>query len=89
MTYLQCDTPSVLRNKQRRDKQNVNNLFRSLCSVVCKWTYQAGGEDQGWSDDYFRKIGLKDIVQDGYSKIGKYIQISLGTYNYDFFYLPL
>ncbi|ELU07306.1 hypothetical protein CAPTEDRAFT_108026, partial [Capitella teleta] len=43
---------------------------RSLCSVVCKMTYMAGGDAQnGWSEDFFRKIGLEDLA-DNFEKIG-------------------
>ncbi|KAM7287019.1 FGGY carbohydrate kinase domain-containing protein [Ixodes scapularis] len=44
---------------------------RSLCTAVCKWTYQAGSaENQGWKDSFWIQIGLEDLVQDGYRKIG-------------------
>jgi FGGY-family pentulose kinase len=44
---------------------------RSLCTTVCKWTY-LGHEGEGgrWSDDYFRKIGLGLLVDQGYRRIG-------------------
>ena len=46
---------------------------RSLCSTTCKWTYlgeHAAGGVAGWQDDYFRSIGLGDLVDDGYRRIG-------------------
>lgn len=47
---------------------------RSLCSTTCKWTYlahEAGdGDLAGWRDDYFRQIGLGDLVDEGYRRIG-------------------
>ncbi|XP_064477013.1 FGGY carbohydrate kinase domain-containing protein-like isoform X2 [Ornithodoros turicata] len=44
---------------------------RSLCSVVCKWTYRAGNsEEKGWKDSFWIQIGLADIVDGGYKKIG-------------------
>ncbi|HVW24082.1 MAG TPA: FGGY-family carbohydrate kinase [Polyangiaceae bacterium] len=50
---------------------------RSLCSTTCKWTYlgekSAGGVD-GWRDDYFRAIGLGDLVDEGYVRIGTKIR---------------
>jgi FGGY-family pentulose kinase len=46
----------------------TGNDVRSLCSTVCKWTYR--GHDGGWSDDYFRKIGLGALVDEGYARIG-------------------
>ncbi len=44
---------------------------RSLCTTVCKWTY-LGHEGEGgrWSDDYFRRIGLGTLVDEGYRRIG-------------------
>jgi FGGY-family pentulose kinase len=48
---------------------------RSLCTTVCKWTY-LGHEGEGgrWSDDYFRRIGLPDLVDEGYRRIGKRVR---------------
>lgn len=51
----------------------IGELTRSLCSTTCKWTYLAhlaadGGE--GWSPDFFRAIGLEDLVEEGYERIG-------------------
>ncbi|KAK5644725.1 hypothetical protein RI129_006025 [Pyrocoelia pectoralis] len=44
---------------------------RSLCSLVCKWTYEANNDvNPGWHGDYFKEIGLGDLVDDNYSKIG-------------------
>ncbi|XP_032283635.1 FGGY carbohydrate kinase domain-containing protein isoform X4 [Halichoerus grypus] len=40
---------------------------RSLCSLVCKWTYSA---EKGWDDSFWKMIGLEDFVADNYSKIG-------------------
>ena len=45
---------------------------RSLCSTVCKWTY-LGHEDR-WDDDYFTRIGLEDLVDEGYRRIGTRIR---------------
>ncbi len=44
---------------------------RSLCTTVCKWTY-LGHEGEGgrWSDDYFRRVGLGDLVDEGYRRVG-------------------
>ncbi len=41
---------------------------RSLCSTVCKWTYLA--HRGGWDDGFFRKVGLGDLVEEGYRRIG-------------------
>jgi FGGY-family pentulose kinase len=44
---------------------------RSLCTTVCKWTYLGHEGNAGrWSDDYFRLIGLSDLVEEGYRRIG-------------------
>lgn len=45
---------------------------RSLCSTVCKWTYlgHRGLDSAGWDIGYFRKIGLKDLVDEGFARIG-------------------
>ncbi|XP_033372287.1 FGGY carbohydrate kinase domain-containing protein isoform X2 [Parus major] len=40
---------------------------RSLCTVVCKWTYSS---DRGWDDSFWKMIGLEDLVKDKYEKIG-------------------
>ncbi|XP_060221867.1 FGGY carbohydrate kinase domain-containing protein isoform X6 [Meriones unguiculatus] len=40
---------------------------RSLCSLVCKWTYSA---EKGWDDSFWKMIGLEDLIGDNYSKIG-------------------
>ncbi len=49
---------------------------RSLCSTVCKWTYL--GHEQRWDDAYFRSIGLGDLVDEGYRRIGTEI-LPLGS----------
>lgn len=46
---------------------------RSLCSTVCKWTY-LGHESSGWSDAYFRAIGLDSLVEEGYQRIGQRVR---------------
>jgi FGGY-family pentulose kinase len=46
---------------------------RSLCTTVCKWTYL--GHDGGrWSDDFFRVIGLEDLVHDAHQRIGQQVR---------------
>lgn len=47
---------------------------RSLCSVVCKWNYDA--ENETWPKDYFEKIGLEDLANDNYQKIGNSVKCS-------------
>lgn len=41
---------------------------RSLCSVVCKWNYDA--ERGEWPESYFQAIGLEDLAQDSFRKLG-------------------
>lgn len=45
---------------------------RSLCSTVCKWTYLGHGDC--WDDSYFRLIGLDDLVEENYKRIGQRIR---------------
>lgn len=49
---------------------------RSLCSTVCKWTYlgHKGLDGAGWDADYFRHVGLGDLVDEGYARIGTKIR---------------
>jgi FGGY-family pentulose kinase len=44
---------------------------RSLCSAVCKWTYL--GHEGRWDDSYFRLIGLDDLVDEKFKRIGQRI----------------
>ncbi|XP_033738038.1 FGGY carbohydrate kinase domain-containing protein-like isoform X2 [Pecten maximus] len=49
----------------------TGSLSRSLCSLVCKWNYQAGVHgNNGWSEDFFSQISLEDLVDNGCSMIG-------------------
>ncbi len=41
---------------------------RSLCTTVCKWTHLAHAG--GWQPDYFEQIGLEDLVQEGFTRVG-------------------
>ncbi|XP_075412998.1 FGGY carbohydrate kinase domain-containing protein isoform X2 [Tenrec ecaudatus] len=43
---------------------------RSLCTLVCKWTYSA---EKGWDDSFWKMIGLEDFIADNYSKIGNQV----------------
>jgi FGGY-family pentulose kinase len=41
---------------------------RSLCSTTCKWTYvESKG---GWSESYFRNVGLGELADEGFRRIG-------------------
>jgi FGGY-family pentulose kinase len=45
---------------------------RSLCSTVCKWTYlgHRGPDGAGWDKTYFAEIGLGDLADEGFARIG-------------------
>lgn len=45
---------------------------RSLCTTVCKWTYL--GHESRWDDAYFRAIGLSDLVDEEYGRIGRNVR---------------
>lgn len=48
---------------------------RSLCSLVCKWNYHAGQDDNnGWREDFFDQIGLQDLKKNNWSKIGNVVK---------------
>ena len=46
----------------------TGNDVRSQCTTTCKWTYLAHAG--GWRDDFFRLVGLGDLVEQGYAPIG-------------------
>jgi FGGY-family pentulose kinase len=48
---------------------------RSLCTTVCKWTY-LGHEGSGgrWDEGYFRQIGLGDLADAGFERIGRRVR---------------
>jgi D-ribulokinase len=62
------DLPDFLTYRATRD------TGRSLCSLVCKWTYLGHKRDKGdlagWSDSYWKQIGLGDLVTEKYRRIG-------------------
>lgn len=41
---------------------------RSTCTVTCKWTYLA--HEGRWDADYFRSIGLAELADEGFTRIG-------------------
>ncbi|KAK9877012.1 hypothetical protein WA026_016039 [Henosepilachna vigintioctopunctata] len=48
---------------------------RSLCSLVCKWTYEVSKDGKrNWNSSYFRDIGLGDLEEDNWRKIGSKTQ---------------
>jgi D-ribulokinase len=40
-----------------------------MCTVTCKWTYLA--HERRWSDGYFNRIGLGELLAGGCAKIGR------------------
>lgn len=49
----------------------TGDLARSTCTVTCKWTYLS--HEQRWDPDYFGQIGLGELAQEGFSRIGQTI----------------
>lgn len=50
----------------------TGSLTRSICTVTCKWTYLA--HDARWEAGYFQQIGLDDLAEEGFVRIGTDIQ---------------
>ena len=46
----------------------TGSLARSTCTVTCKWTYLA--HEDRWDEDYFRRIGLGDLAEQRFERIG-------------------
>ncbi|HLR24560.1 MAG TPA: FGGY-family carbohydrate kinase [Fodinibius sp.] len=53
---------------------------RSVCTTTCKWTYMAHEKSEAegsigqWDDSFFKTIGLEDIPDNNYQKIGRSIR---------------
>mmetsp|Transcript_3155 Transcript_3155/g.4559 ORF Transcript_3155/g.4559 Transcript_3155/m.4559 type:complete len:544 (+) Transcript_3155:478-2109(+) len=53
---------------------------RSKCTLACKWTYlphkahEAGDARAGWSADFFEQIGLKELVDEDFERIGNVVK---------------
>jgi FGGY-family pentulose kinase len=49
---------------------------RSLCTTVCKWTYlgHKGTTGKGWNKNYFQQIGLGDLADEKFARIGQRIR---------------
>ncbi|MGH1416541.1 MAG: FGGY-family carbohydrate kinase [Pelagimonas sp.] len=54
----------------------TDDLARSVCTVTCKWTYMA--HEKSWDESYFHAIGLSDLADDGFARIGTNI-VDAGT----------
>ncbi len=46
----------------------TGSTARSLCSTVCKWTYL--GQEGRWDAGFFRAIGLGELADEGFRRIG-------------------
>ena len=48
---------------------------RSFCSVVCKWNYlvEKDSEVIGWDNTFFEMVGLEDLEENKWIKIGQHI----------------
>ncbi|RFC63433.1 ribulokinase [Fulvimarina endophytica] len=46
----------------------TGSLARSVCTVTCKWTYLA--HEGRWDPSYFRAIGLSDLADQDFARIG-------------------
>jgi D-ribulokinase len=54
----------------------TGSLARSVCTLVCKWTYLA--HEARWDDTFFRTIGLGEMAEEGFRRIGTSI-VAPGT----------
>lgn len=51
----------------------TGNETRSYCSTVCKQGFVPVGVDgsvKGWQEDFYHAIGLGDLVEDNFKRIG-------------------
>lgn len=46
----------------------TGSLDRSICTTTCKWTYL--GHERRWDESYFRSIGLSELADEGFKRIG-------------------
>ncbi|WP_377299698.1 FGGY-family carbohydrate kinase [Rhizobium sp. SGZ-381] len=51
--------------------RSTGSLARSTCTLACKWTYLA--HERRWDPDYFRQIGLSELADEAFSRIGQEI----------------
>jgi D-ribulokinase len=51
--------------------RSTGDTARSICTVTCKWTYLA--HEKRWDSSYFRQIGLEDLADEEFKRIGQVI----------------
>jgi D-ribulokinase len=51
----------------------TGSTTRSICTLTCKWNFLA--HDGGWSRTYLERIGLGDLAEGDYARIGKEIAV--------------
>lgn len=69
-TALLFDLPDFLTWKATESES------RSLCSLVCKWNYSANPDGKnGWSEDFFEQLNLRDLKKDNWKKIGNDVRV--------------
>lgn len=51
--------------------RSTGDEARSVCTVTCKWTYPA--HEQRWDAGYFRQIGLAELADEDFVRIGQRI----------------
>ncbi len=51
--------------------RSTGDEARSVCTVTCKWTYLA--HEQRWDAGYFRQIGLAELADEDFVRIGQRI----------------
>lgn len=52
--------------------RSTNCDSRSLCSVVCKWNYDAN--EMNWNQEFLNQIGLEELCENSFEKIGSIVQ---------------
>lgn len=48
----------------------TSDRSRSCCSLVCKCSYVPPPAGSGWDDEFLTKIGLRELVDEGYLRLG-------------------
>lgn len=51
--------------------RSTGSLERSICTTTCKWTYL--GHERRWDESYFHAIGLPELANEGFIRIGSRI----------------